>query len=233
MKFNELLEEGTIKLTKMIEQAILESAKTILSTKDFPDWVKKVFRDNGLSYGTISVEANPEPFIGGQLYDADVMTVYFYANGEVIKQHSASYDTLMNSDKKEKAIYKGGTIRLWDEPVPGKPNMILVTHTYPKKAELFVHPKQMPKQISSEKTDLSDDEKKVLLITKAYTSAYRKEYFKRYDVLNNLDKIREKLISKKLLTAAGALNIAGKNVIEQLTDGGAASSTIEKLFGFK
>ncbi len=231
MNFNELL-EGTLKLSKMIDQAILENANTILSSKDFPDWVKKVFRENNLSYGTISVETNPEPFIGGQIYDADVMTVYFYVNGNVVKQHSASYDTLLNSNDKEKAIYKGGKIRLWDEPVPGKPNMILVTHTYPKRAQLFAHPNQMPKQISSNKTDLTDDEKKVLLITKAYTSAYRKEYFKRYGILTKLDKIKEGLISKKLLTAAGALNIAGKNEIEQLTNGGAASSTLEKLFGY-
>lgn len=221
-----------MKFNEIVNDVLLESAKTILSPKDYPSWVKSVFKDNNLSYGTISVEANDEPFIGGQLYDYDVMTAFFYVNGKVVKQHSASYDTLLNSDDKEKAMYKGGKIKLWDEPVPGKPNMILITHTHPKRAELFVHPNQMPKQISSNKTDLSDDEKKVLLITKAYTSAYRSEYFKKYGVLSKLETIRKGLIEKKLLTAAGALNVAGKNVIEQLADGGAASSTLEKLFGY-
>jgi hypothetical protein len=221
-----------MKFNEVINDILFEGAKTILSTKDFPDWVKKVFKENDLSFGTISVEANTEPTIGGQLIDHNVMRVFFFSGGKVVKQNAANYDTLINSTDKEKALYQGGKIKLWDEVVPGKPQMILVTHTHPKKAILYVHPNQMPKQIEDKNSDLTDDEKKVLLITKGYTSAYRNEYFKKYGVFTKLDTIRDSLKSKGLLTANKALNVAGKNVIEKLTDGGPASSTLEKLFGY-
>jgi len=218
-----------MKFNEVINDILFEGAKTILTPKDFPSWVKKVFKDNNLSFGTISIEANVEPLIGGQIVDYNVMRVFFYSNGKIEKQNVANYDTLLGSTKKEQALYQGGKIRLWDEVVPGKPQMILVTNTHPKKAILYVHPNQMPKQIEDKNIDLTDDEKKVLLITKSYTSAYRNEYFKRYGVFAKLDAIRDSLKAKGLLTANKAINVAGKNVVEKLTDGKTAEMILSKM----
>lgn len=206
----------------------LNEAATIIALKDAPEWVKAVFKEEGVSYSTISVEANPEPTIGGQWHDADVMKAYFYVNGRVVKQNSSSYDTLLVANDKEKALYKGVKVKLWDEPVPGKPNMVLVTHTYPKKAELFAHPNQMPKSIESSGDDgLTEDEIKVLLITKSYISSYRKEYLKKYKV-KDYEAVKAALIKKELMSGNGALTIKGKNMVEKLRE----EASLEKRFGY-
>lgn len=208
-----------------IKEYLAEAVATIISAKDYPEWVKKVLSEEGKSFASMSVVADDNPTIGGSLHDADVIKVYFWVNGKVVKQNSASYDSLLVSDDKEKAIYQGIKVKLFDDDVYGKPKMILETHTYPKRAILYAHPNQMPKTIGGE-ISLTDDEKKVLLITKSYISSYRTEYFKRYGVFKNLEEIKKGLVNKGLMTAAGAINIAGKNAISNI-------GSLEKLFGYK
>jgi len=220
-----------MKLNNILE-LLNEGARIILATKDAPDWAKPILKEKG--FGTVDAIADDEPTIGGSYGDGDVITAYFYVGGRVHQQNSVSYESILTADKKEAALHFGAKVKLWDDVVPGKPNMVLVVHTRPKKAMLYVHPNQMPKQLGAPAggDDLSDDEKKVLLITKAYISSYRQEYFKKYKVFKNLDNIKKSLVEKKLLTTNGALSLAGKNKVEEISDGKAASGAILSLFGY-
>lgn len=205
-----------------------EAAKTIIALKDAPEWVKAVFKQEGTSFSSIEVEASPEPTIGHQWHDADVIKAYFYVDGKVVKQNSASYETFLVANDKERALMNGVKVKLWDEPVPGKPNMVLVTHSYPKRAELFAHPNQMPKSIEDTGSgNLTDGEIKVLLITKMYVSSSRKEYLRSYRV-KDYEAVKASLIKKGLMTAAGALNVKGKNTVEKLREEG----SLEERFGY-
>jgi len=211
---------------KISEALELLTEAIILPVREAPDWVKDVFKKIGWTIQTIQVNATQKANLHKH-YDYDAMTMYILSNGKVIEK---DIDTM----KQMVAVSRGIDLTLWDDIAPGHPNMVLVTHAYggKKMAELFAHPNQMPKQIENKESGLTDDEKKFLLITKAYTSAYRPEEFKRYKINKNLQEIKESLIKKELLTASGALNIKGKNEVEKLTEGGAASSTLAKLFGY-
>lgn len=208
---------------KLNEALELLTESIILPTKQAPDWVKNVLKEKGWGLQTIKVEVTEKPNLH-KYADHDVMNMYFFVNGQVKEKNIETMEQVV-------AMNRGTETRLYDTMGAGTPNMLLVTHTPPHAAILYAHPNQMPKQIENKNSDLSDDEKKMLLITKGYISSYRAEYFKRYKINTKLQEIKESLIKKGLMTAAGALNTAGKNEVEKLRDANGINA-LEKLFGY-
>ena len=209
MKLNEALE--------LITEAM------VLPTKDAPDWVKKVFKDNDIGLRTIQVIVGDSAHIWSHS-DNDAMRMFFFVNGKVEEKIIATMAQTV-------AMAQGRDVKLWSDLGPGRPNMVLVIHGGEHSAELFAHPEQMPKQIENKESNLTDDEKKVLLITQGNTSAYRNEELKRYKVYKDADAIRASLMKKGLLTGAGALNIAGKNEVEKIR-AEHGFNALTKLFGY-
>lgn len=217
-----------------LKQLLVEANKIILDKKDMPDWVKPIL---GASFPNITVKIDEEPTIGGKIYDYDVMRTYFLVGDKgnktrVEEKGSAHEESYLNADKGERALYHGVKVRLSPSIIENKPLMVLITHTHPKMAELFVHPENMPKVIDNDKKedDLSKEEKAVIAIIKGFISSYRKEYYSRYGI-RNYEKIIEGLKEKGILSGNGALTTKGKNIALELLDGIQTDPFLRKLFG--
>lgn len=214
------------------EYLLNEIKKIIISKKEAPDWVKPIL---GNSYPNIDVIVKDVHNLY-HWHDADVMDVYFFVGdgkggGTVTNSYTAaSEDNFINSDKESQALHTGTEVKLWPNSVYGKPMMILVTHTYPKKAELLVHPENIPKQLESDKepTDLSKEELSVLAIIKGFVSSYRKDYYRRYRI-KNYEEIINKLKEKGYLSGNGGISIKGKNYLQNFDNYGSTESFIEKI----
>lgn len=216
-----------------LKQLLIEANKIILDKKDMPDWVKPIL---GASFPTITVKVDEEPTIGGRFYDYDVMRTYFLVGDKgnktrVEEKHAAHEDNYINADRGERALYHGVKVKLAPSIMENKPLMVLITHTHPKMAELFVHPENMPKVIDTDKKDddLSKEEKAVIAITKGFISSYRKEYYKKYKI--NYEKVIEGLKQKGILSGNGALTTKGKNIALDLLGTTQSTTYLIKLFG--
>ncbi len=110
--------------------------------RDLPEWAKRVCSERKLRPTKIPVYVGDKARCGGNWHDANVKEVHFHRGGETASIHSANGDNYINCDRLERAVYDYG----FEQPLqPG--DMILVTNTYPRKAEIFVHPAAMPKLI--------------------------------------------------------------------------------------
>lgn len=215
-----------------LKYLLTEAQKMVIAKKDAPDWVKPIL---GNSFPNIEVKITDEANLH-QWHDYDVMDVYFFigdgkGGGKATNSYSgASEDNVLTASKESQALYAGTSVRLWPNSVYGKPMMILITHTLPKKAELIVHPENIPKQLESDnkQNELSKEESITLAIVKKVPSIERKEYFKKYGIKNyetNIATLKE----KGYLSGNNALTLKGKNYLLSFDDFGSVESFIEKL----
>lgn len=110
--------------------------------RDLPGWAKAICKQEGLRPVRITVKVGEGARCGGNWHDANVKRVHFCRGGDVATVISPNGDNAINATRLELAVYDYGFVQKLE---PG--DMILVTNTYPKKADLFVHPAAMPKLI--------------------------------------------------------------------------------------
>lgn len=183
----------------------LNESMIIIGFKDLPDWVKNIMKTKKMRKDVkthIDVEVN----LGGNWHDANVREIFGYKNGKISSQLAIGGQGI-NDTAKERKAKKGFTTKL----KPGE--MILVTNTHPKMAELYAHPDDMNKALLDEpdKSELSPEEIMQLVITKGLKAFARKEEAMRYGL--KFDDVKQSLIKKGYLMKNGAINKKGKNFL--------------------
>lgn len=185
-------------------QSFLNEGKMYVSPKDLPDWVKNILKEKYIGKDIV-VHTVTDIRLGNNWHDANVRYIYLYEKGEI--EHVAGTGEMGPWDSKSELLAKQGF-----KATLNQDRMILVTNTYPKSAELYVHPdamiKALPKQ---EDDDLSIQEKACLIITRSLKSFARREQANRYNV--DHDKYLPGLIEKGYLAKNKALTKKGKNYL--------------------
>jgi len=201
---------------------------TNISIKNAPDWVKNVLGDYR---SDIEVRTDTVAQVPMKAMDADVVKTYMFGGTKNNKGILVSAVLGPNdySPEIEDILNKGDEVPLTPNLVLGKPMSILQTHTYTKRAVLFMHPDNVLKILEDKSVVFSKDEKVVLLIIRGINSSERKEEFLRYledltdkgyltrqekaEGIKKYEEIIASLKTKGCLTAAGAINTKGRNVI--------------------
>jgi hypothetical protein len=186
----------------------LTEQERYIAIKDAPDWVKKILKSERIGKD-LRVKIGTSVDIGGNWHDGNVRRVYLYAGGK-IKSLSGAGGMGVNDSPSERRAKQGFATQL----TPDK--MILITNTYPKMAELYVHPDAIAKMIAEPEQQLSAAEYLVLVATRGLKASYqgrpiRKDTCEMYGV--DYDTTKAQLISKGLLNRNGAINKNGKNAL--------------------
>lgn len=185
-------------------QLFLNENKMYVSPKDLPDWVKSILKEKHIGKDIV-VQTVTEINLGNNWHDANVRYIYLYEKGQI--KHVAGAGEMGPWDSKEELLAKQGF-----KATLNQDRMILVTNTYPKTAELYVHPEAMIKALpKQEDNDLSTEEKACLIITRSLKSFARREEAVRYGV--NYEKCLPGLIEKGYLAKNKALTKKGKNYL--------------------
>jgi hypothetical protein len=188
-------------------KSYLTEAVMIIGFKDLPEWVKGIMKTKKMRKD-VQVHIEDEVSIGGNWHDANVREIFGYKNGKISSQKAIGGQGI-NDTAKERQAKKGFTTKL----KPGE--MILVTNTHPKMAELWAHPQDMNKMMLDEPTkdELSKEEIMTLALTKGLKAFARKEEASRYGI--QFDEVKQSLIKKGYLMKNGAMNKKGKNFLLQ------------------
>lgn len=168
--------------------------------KDMLPWIKKILVEKGITK-PVNIHVGANHTLPNKWHDADAQTGYFYKDGKV------------------KDIYdvKGFKFHLTNPE-----QMLLVTHIYPKTAELYIHPDATNTAAIGKVEDLTDNEKIVLLATRMYKGSYAGDKNYRFTEANRMTKISrpdwvkavESLRSKKMLDGRKSITTLGRNAIE-------------------
>lgn len=200
-----------------LKEYLVESDVLFISSKDLPEWAKKILKDHGIS-GSVKVHSGTEFSYPHNWHDANVQKVYFWYGGNSVQGfNAANQEDYTVSTPTQRAAYNGEVkIPLVDKEGLRKPLMFLVTNTYPKNAEIYVHPNMMPKQMEGPTEDkFTDEEKAVLYAIKCYLSAYRVDRLNSTCRINKqkYDQIVSQLKAKKALMGNGAMTPETKTFI--------------------
>jgi hypothetical protein len=181
----------------------LKEAVQVVSPKDLPDWVRKILKQKGMRKD-ITVNVASKVDIGGNWHDANVRDVYVYEKGKIKNIHGIGGMGPWDS-KTERIAKTGFTDKLTID------RMVLVTNTYPKNAELYVHPDAMIKAIGMEERgdDLSKEEILTLRIVQGLKSFARRREAQEFGI--DFDSMAEQLKNKGYLMKNGAISKKGKN----------------------
>jgi hypothetical protein len=85
---------------------------------------------------------------------------------------------------------------------------------HPTSATLYIHPDKMPKELPA-MDELTDAEKRILVMFRSYTSAYRKEILRASDE-STIDKLVAKGLLKRNKAGATGITNEGKNAISNV-----------------
>lgn len=186
----------------------LKEQERYISKKDVPDWVQKILKSERIGKD-VRVTIGTSVDIGGNWHDGNVRRIYLYSGGK-IKSLSGAGGMGINDSPDERRAKQGFATQL----TPDK--MILITNTYPKSAELYVHPDALAKMITEPDQQLSPEEYVVLVATRSLKASYqgrpiRKDAVQGYGI--DFDTIKNQLISKGMLNRNGAINKNGKNAL--------------------
>ena len=205
----------------------INESMMIIGFKDLPDWVKKIMKTKRMRKD-VKTHIGKEVNLGGNWHDANVREIFGYKNGKVSSQKAIG-GMGINDTAKERQAKKGFSTKL----KPGE--MILVTNTHPKMAELYAHPDDMNKALLDEpddKLELSPEEIMQLVITKGLKAFARKEEAMRYGI--KFDEVKQSLIKKGYLMKNGAINKKGKNFLMKYFDSDLVQThTASKKLGLK
>lgn len=186
----------------------LTEQERYVSIKDCPNWVQRILKSERIGKD-VRVTIGTSVDIGGNWHDGNVRRVYLYAGGKV-KTLSGAGGMGVNDSPSERRAKQGFATQLTAD------KMILITNTYPKGSELYVHPDAMAKMIAEPDQQLSPEEYLVLVATRGLKASYqgrplRKDECERYGV--NFEITKNQLISKGMLNRNGAINKNGKNAL--------------------
>lgn len=197
---------------KVIEVLRESASISHIDVKDAPDWVRRTLKG---FRKPIKLKIGAEVSTPSNWHEANKKVLFFYNKGRVERQDGAFSDSILFSDKKERAVHDGIKVRLENAD-----QMLLETNTYPKTATLYVHPDAMNKMISHDKDEVPKDEEIVLIATRMWKNTYGGEKNLRFKnakrstgiTQERWDKAKENLIKNKYLTKAGALTTKGRNI---------------------
>lgn len=194
---------------------------------DLPDWTKNILKGHGIRKD-ISVQVGVDVNIGPKWHDADVVDIYLYKDGNISRMSGwGEPNPSITRNKGEYLSHMGFKTTLSPN------NGILVVHTYPKSAILYVHPDNIAKFISgSSNDDLTNEEKFVIELIGSLISSARRPEANRYGI-KNYDEIVNILIGKGYLNNKGALTTQGKNYRINSPLKHKSTWEMAKEFGFK
>jgi hypothetical protein len=186
----------------------LTEQERYIAIKDAPNWVQKILKSARIGKD-LRVTIGGSVDIGGNWHDGNVRRVYLYQGGQ-IKMLSGAGGPGVNDSPSERRAKEGFATKL------DANKMVLITNTYPKQAELYVHPDAMAKMIAEPDQDITPEEYLVLVATRSLKASYqgrpiRKDECARYGV--DYDTAKAQLIGKGLLNRNGAINKNGKNAL--------------------
>jgi hypothetical protein len=187
------------------KQYIIESVLHV-DIKNLPDWVKTILKKDGIRK-PVSTNAGITHNIGSNWHDSNCMDIHLWKDNKV-KTVSYCGGPAMN-DRPDIAQWKNGvnvTLKHGE--------MILIINSYPKRAELYVHPDDIKPLLDAPTTsaDMSSDEVFSLYITRSIKSSYRVDIAIGYGV-DYFGAIKL-LKSKNLVSSNGAITTQGKNFLE-------------------
>lgn len=188
-----------------LKKYIINEAALMVGFKDLPDWVKNILKNKGIRKD-VKVNTGTKVKIHGNWHDANVREIFAFRNGKVSSQLAIGGQSI-NDTPKERQAKVGFDVVL----KPG--DMILVTNTYPKNAELYTHPMDMKPLLDEPASDeLTKDEIITLVIIRGTKAAYRAESA-RMEGIKDFPKIKADLMKKGYLMKNGAINKKGKNYL--------------------
>ena len=188
--------------------------ETIIKTKELPLDVRALLADYGFTKNTVTVKPTIDFTCPTNWHDANIMrlVVFNQETGEHKCQTSGYYECHMNFDKAEKAMYLGEL----KSSIPGPHIWFLLLESYPKSCTVFCHPTAIAGAITGPKVELTRKQQICLYITRSLISAARLEEARRFKITKSeWETLKAELFGLKLMTAAGALTLEGKNVSKE------------------
>lgn len=188
-----------------------ESAPVHMSVKDLSDHVRKALREVGYNKTSIGVRSATSyrfktPY--GDGYQAFAILINL-GTGES-KTFESSWGGMsiygksqMDVDQRDHVIPEGAAV------VSGQRG-----GGHPTTATLYIHPSKMPKELAAV-DELTDGEKRILVMFRSYTSAYRKETLRAKDE-PTIDALVGKGLLKRNKAGATGITDAGKNAISNV-----------------
>lgn len=189
-----------MRLKQYLKESILH-----VDIKNLPDWAKEILKKEGIRKA-VETKAGVTHNIGSNWHDSNCMDIHFWRDNKV-KTISYCGGPAIN-DRPEIAQLKNGmniTLKHGE--------MIMIVNSYPKLAELYVHPDDVKPLLDAPTTssDMSADEVFSLYITNSLKSNYRVDTAMNYGV--DFFSAVKLLKSKKMLSSNGAITTQGKNFL--------------------
>jgi len=197
----------TIKLTKILKEALLEYNKGILMQKqDLPPVISKLIDSElgGNKKPTVTVYVDEVADISSNWHDANYRTMYAVDLNKGVHGSIQGSHASVTVSKQSQAVQSGGEYKLENNQA------IVIFNTYPKgNVEVYISPSNInPKMLQAQTgIDLSDEEKIILYVFGSYISAARKD---KLGPLPDLQGLFNGLKQKGYINNRNALTFKGK-----------------------
>jgi hypothetical protein len=183
----------------------LKESTLYVEIKNLPDWAKDILKKEGIRKA-VHTKAGITHNIGHNWHDSNCMDIILWKDNK-IKSVSYCGGPAIN-DRPDILQWKNGV----DVSLKNG-EMIMVIYSYPKHAELFVHPDDIKPLLNAPTTssDMSPGEIFSLYITRSLKSFARKNAAAEVNV--DYDSSIKLLKSKNLVSSNGAITTQGKNFL--------------------